>query len=55
MRDQGALTIAQDEQSSVVYGMPGEASRLDAADHVLPPSAIASMLNQIFKNKKYKS
>jgi len=55
MRDQGALTIAQDEQSSVVYGMPGEASRLDAADHVLPPSSIATMLNQLFKNEKRKS
>lgn len=35
MRATGAPTIAQDEQSSVVWGMPGEAVRLGAADMVL--------------------
>jgi two-component system chemotaxis response regulator CheB len=46
MRDAGALTIAQDKASSIVYGMPAEAVRLDAADHVLDPPAIAATLNQ---------
>jgi two-component system chemotaxis response regulator CheB len=32
----GGLTIAQDEATSAVYGMPGEAVRLGAAQHVLP-------------------
>jgi len=35
MRDAGAHTIAQDEASCVVFGMPKEALRLDAADRVL--------------------
>lgn len=35
MQGTGATTIAQDEQSSVVWGMPGEAVRLGAADMVL--------------------
>jgi two-component system chemotaxis response regulator CheB len=36
LHDIGAPTIAQDEQSSVVWGMPGEAVKLGAAEHVLP-------------------
>jgi two-component system chemotaxis response regulator CheB len=35
MRDAGAPTVAQDEASSVVWGMPGEAVRLGAADRVV--------------------
>ncbi|MDB6060958.1 MAG: chemotaxis response regulator protein-glutamate methylesterase [Verrucomicrobiaceae bacterium] len=44
LRDCGATTIAQDLQSSVVPGMPGEAIRLDAAMHVLAPDKIADVL-----------
>lgn len=44
MRDAGAHTVAQDEASCVVYGMPKEAIRLDAAGRILSlddlPSAI---------------
>ncbi len=32
----GVATIAQDEKSSVVWGMPREAVKLGAADHILP-------------------
>jgi len=35
MRDAGASTIAQDEASCVVFGMPKEAIRMDAAEQVL--------------------
>lgn len=35
MRQAGATTLAQDESTSVVYGMPREAARLGAADKVL--------------------
>lgn len=35
MREAGAITIAQDEKSSVVWGMPGEAVKLGAAQKVL--------------------
>jgi two-component system chemotaxis response regulator CheB len=41
MMDRGAGTIAQDEASSVVWGMPGTAVRLGAAQHVLPLQHIA--------------
>jgi two-component system, chemotaxis family, protein-glutamate methylesterase/glutaminase len=44
MRQAGALTIAQDEASSVVFGMPAEAIRTGAAHYVLPPRRIASLL-----------
>ena len=44
MRDGGSQTIAQDEASSVVWGMPGEAVALGAAQLVLPLSAIAVRL-----------
>lgn len=47
LRDKGALTIAQDEESCVVYGMPGEAVKLHAAQHVLPPESIITMLQAI--------
>lgn len=42
MRDRGAITIAQNRESSAVHGMPGEAIRLGGAIHVLPPHEIAA-------------
>lgn len=45
MRDVGAMTIAQDQASCVVYGMPREASRLHAATMVLSPEQICESLN----------
>jgi two-component system, chemotaxis family, protein-glutamate methylesterase/glutaminase len=36
MKQAGAVTIAQDERSSVVWGMPGEAVKRDAVDDILP-------------------
>ncbi len=44
MKDAGAATIAQDERTSVVFGMPGEAVRRGAALEVLPLSQIASAM-----------
>jgi two-component system chemotaxis response regulator CheB len=44
LRDTGALTIAQNRETSVVHGMPGEAIALGGASHVLAPADIASML-----------
>jgi two-component system, chemotaxis family, protein-glutamate methylesterase/glutaminase len=36
LRHAGALTMAQDEASSVIFGMPREAIEMGAADRVLP-------------------
>jgi two-component system, chemotaxis family, protein-glutamate methylesterase/glutaminase len=47
MRERGAITIAQDKQSSVVHGMPGEAIRLEGATHVLPADGIAPVLERL--------
>jgi two-component system chemotaxis response regulator CheB len=44
IRQAGGITIAQDEATSVVYGMPREAALLGAAMHVLPLGDIASRL-----------
>ena len=42
MKHAGAKTFAQDEHSSVVFGMPREAIELGAADEVLPLGKMAS-------------
>ncbi len=44
MHAQGAYTIAQDRDSSIVHGMPGAAIELGAATHVLPADRIAGAL-----------
>jgi two-component system response regulator WspF len=44
MRAKGYRTIAQDEASSAVYGMPKAAAALDAARRILPLSSIAAEL-----------
>ncbi|MGV3709533.1 MAG: protein-glutamate methylesterase/protein-glutamine glutaminase [Gemmatimonas sp.] len=46
MREAGAHTIAQDQESCVVFGMPREAIRMDAASEVLPLDRIAKRLLQ---------
>lgn len=40
MKEAGAYTIAQDEQSSVVWGMPGVATKIGAANHIRPLNEI---------------
>jgi two-component system chemotaxis response regulator CheB len=44
MRARGARTIAQDQETSVVWGMPGEAVKRDAASEVLALADIAARL-----------
>ncbi|MFP4055026.1 MAG: chemotaxis response regulator protein-glutamate methylesterase, partial [Phycisphaerae bacterium] len=44
MRNAGAHTIAQDEQTCVVYGMPKEAVKLEAVEQVVPLDRIAQKL-----------
>ena len=47
LRQAGGVTIAQDEATSVVFGMPGEAIRLGAAEHVLSPERIAGAIRSL--------
>ena len=51
MKDKGAITIAQDQESSVVYGMPGVAVALGGATHVLPADKIAAALVALVNQK----
>lgn len=44
MHDAGALTIAQDEVSCVVFGMPREAIKLGGADRIVPLEDIAAAI-----------
>ncbi|MYM93971.1 chemotaxis-specific protein-glutamate methyltransferase CheB [Duganella vulcania] len=44
MRRAGQLTIAQDQASSAVYGMPRAAAELDAAQMILPLAKIGPVL-----------
>ena len=50
MHEAGARTIAQDEESCVVFGMPKEAIKLGGVDHIMPlnkiPQGIVNLLNQ---------
>lgn len=51
MKDKGAITIAQDRESSVVHGMPGAAIALGGATHVLPADKIASALVDLVNHR----
>jgi two-component system, chemotaxis family, protein-glutamate methylesterase/glutaminase len=44
LRHRGAVTVAQDEESCVVYGMPREAVRMKAVRHVLNPEQMSGLL-----------
>jgi two-component system chemotaxis response regulator CheB len=52
MKDHGAPTIAQDRESSVVHGMPGEAIALGGAAHVLPADRIADALVALVQRRE---
>jgi two-component system chemotaxis response regulator CheB len=46
LRSRGAWIIAQDQATSVVWGMPGQVARHGIADQVLPLGRIADEINQ---------
>lgn len=52
LRESGALTIAQDKESSLVHGMPGEAIKLGGVDHVLNIDQIKQVLQEIENGSK---
>lgn len=47
LREAGGVTIAQDEETSVIFGMPGEAIRLGAAEYVLSPERIGGAIRSL--------
>jgi two-component system chemotaxis response regulator CheB len=51
MKDAGAVTIAQDRESSVVHGMPGEAIAQGGATHILAAEKIASTLATLIQRR----
>ena len=46
MKKAGAETVAQDEATSIVYGMPREAAALGAVDHILPLQKIPRTIEE---------
>ena len=52
MKNAGAVTMAQDEQSCVVFGMPREAIRLDAAEMVVSLGQMSRSIIRCFENQK---
>lgn len=51
MRENGARTIAQDEESSVVFGMPKEAIELGAAERIAPLEKIAEEIFRLLEKR----
>mgnify|MGYP001063653500 FL=1 len=51
MKDNGAMTIAQDEASCVVFGMPKEAIKLGAVGAVVPLSGVAQTVVHTLKDQ----
>jgi two-component system chemotaxis response regulator CheB len=51
IRKAGGLTIAQDESTSVIYGMPREAVLLGAAQHVLRIEEIGPAIASLTRDK----
>jgi two-component system chemotaxis response regulator CheB len=44
----GGITIAQDQKTSVIYGMPKAAAETGRIDFILPTDRIADKLNELF-------
>jgi two-component system chemotaxis response regulator CheB len=54
MRNSGAYTIAQSEKSCVVFGMPREAIRIEAADKILDLEEMPDYLVRVLKKDRLK-
>jgi two-component system, chemotaxis family, protein-glutamate methylesterase/glutaminase len=50
MKDSGAINIAQDESSCIVYGMPKEAVARGGVDHILPLEDIPAKILELAGN-----
>ncbi len=51
MKENGAYTIAQDESSCVVFGMPKEAIKRNCVDSILPLNKISQKIIEVLKTK----
>ena len=47
LRQEGSRTVAESEETAVVWGMPGELVRAGGADFVLPLPQIAARVQQL--------
>ncbi|MFH0959651.1 MAG: chemotaxis-specific protein-glutamate methyltransferase CheB [Pseudomonadota bacterium] len=47
LKDKGAITIAQDKETSVIHGMPGEAIKIGGASHIAAPDRIVGLLMRL--------
>jgi two-component system, chemotaxis family, response regulator WspF len=54
LRQAGWLTIAQDKDTSVIWGMPGSAVQIGAAVRVLPLSKIAPAITDYFRDRSHR-
>jgi two-component system chemotaxis response regulator CheB len=52
MRDAGARTVGQNEESSVVYGMPRVANEMGAVEHQVTLEKIGPMLLTLAEKKR---
>lgn len=52
IKQAGGVCIAQDEATSVIFGMPREAIVLNAATHVLPVGGVAPMLTALATSRR---
>lgn len=52
MLQAGARTIAQDEKTSVVWGMPGSAVKISAAETILPLQDVSNALLKLCSDEK---
>jgi two-component system chemotaxis response regulator CheB len=52
MKERSCVTMAQDKESCIVFGMPGEAVKLDAATYVLSPEKIAEALRNLVARRQ---
>lgn len=54
LKQNGAVTFAQDKESSVVFGMPDEADKLGAVDYLLPPEIISERVIKMVRISRKK-
>jgi two-component system chemotaxis response regulator CheB len=51
MRRAGAFTVAQDQASSVVYGMPQQAAALNAATRIVPLNEVGPLMTSLWRRQ----